>query len=64
MDSALVFGVPGDTITAIVLGAMLMYGLKPGPLIFTESPDLVNGVFSIAILACLLQNISTGNCRE
>jgi len=51
---ALVFGVPGDTITAIVLGAMLMYGLKPGPLIFTESPDLVNGVFSIAILANIL----------
>jgi len=51
---ALVFGVPGDTITAIVLGAMLMYGLKPGPLIFIESPDLVNGVFSIAILANIL----------
>jgi len=51
---ALVFGVPGDTITAIVLGAMLMYGLKPGPLIFIESPDLINGVFSIAILANIL----------
>ena len=51
---ALVFGVPGDTITAIVLGAMLMYGLKPGPLIFKESRELVNGVFGIAVLANIL----------
>jgi len=47
---ALVFGIPGDTITAIVLGAMLMYGLRPGPLIFQENGDLVNGLFFIAIL--------------
>jgi len=48
---ALVFGVPGDSITAIVLGAMLMYGLRPGPLIFQESPDIVKGIFTIAIIS-------------
>lgn len=48
---ALVFGVPGDSITAIVLGAMLMYGLKPGPLIFQQSPDLVKGIFAIALIS-------------
>lgn len=48
---ALVFGVPGDSITAIVLGAMLMYGLKPGPLIFRQSPDLVKGIFAIALIS-------------
>ena len=48
---ALVFGVPGDSITAIVLGAMLMYGLKPGPLIFRQSPDLVKGIFTIALIS-------------
>ncbi|MEJ5229033.1 tripartite tricarboxylate transporter permease [Pseudothermotoga sp. U03pept] len=47
---ALVFGVPGDSITAIVLGAMLMYGLRPGPMIFTESRQLVNQLFIIAIV--------------
>ncbi|WP_038051204.1 tripartite tricarboxylate transporter permease [Pseudothermotoga elfii] len=51
---ALVFGVPGDSITAIVLGAMLMYGLRPGPLIFTESRELVNQLFIIAILVQIL----------
>ena len=48
---ALVFGVPGDSITAIVLGAMLMYGLRPGPLIFKQSPDLVKGIFAIALIS-------------
>ncbi|SHH23741.1 tripartite tricarboxylate transporter permease [Thermosipho atlanticus] len=47
---ALVFGIPGDTITAIVLGAMLMYGLRPGPLIFQENGELIKGLFFIAIL--------------
>ena len=50
---ALVFGIPGDTITAIVLGAMLMYGLKPGPLIFQQSPDLVNKIFAVGIISQL-----------
>jgi len=51
---ALIFGVPGDTITAIVLGAMLMYGLRPGPMIFRESRELLNGMFAIAIVSQLL----------
>ena len=46
---ALVFGIPGDTITAIVLGAMLMYGLKPGPLVFTNNKDLINQIFAVAL---------------
>ncbi|MFW6122021.1 MAG: tripartite tricarboxylate transporter permease [Petrotogales bacterium] len=51
---ALVFGIPGDTITAIVLGAMLMFGIKPGPLIFEQSGDLVTGIFTVAIVAQFL----------
>ncbi len=47
---ALVFGVPGDSITAIVLGAMLMYGLRPGPLIFTQSAALVQQLFTVAVI--------------
>jgi TctA family transporter len=50
---ALVFGIPGDTITAIVLGAMMMYGLKPGPLIFQQNAFLVNQIFSIAFVSQL-----------
>ena len=48
---ALVFGIPGDTITAIVLGAMLMYGLRPGPLIFQGNRFLINQIFSVALVS-------------
>ena len=48
---ALVFGIPGDTITAIVLGAMMMYGLKPGPLIFQQNAQLVNQIFTVALFS-------------
>jgi TctA family transporter len=48
---ALVFGIPGDTITSIVLGAMLMYGLKPGPLIFQGERALVDQIFAVGLLS-------------
>jgi TctA family transporter len=35
---ALVFGIPGDSITAIVIGVLYMKNLNPGPMIFVENP--------------------------
>jgi putative tricarboxylic transport membrane protein len=37
----LALGIPGSTATAIILGAMILYGIKPGPLLFHTSSDLV-----------------------
>lgn len=51
---ALVFGIPGDSVTALVLGAMIMYGLRPGPMIFKENPDLINGIFAVAFISQFL----------
>lgn len=51
---ALVFGVPGDAVTAIVLGAMLMYDITPGPALFRDNPDQVRGIFQIALLTQLM----------
>ena len=51
---ALVFGIPGDAVTAIVLGAMIMYDIRPGPLIFQESPQKMTDLFSIALITQFL----------
>lgn len=32
-------GIPGDPITAILIGALLVHGLAPGPMLFVERPD-------------------------
>ncbi|MQA06666.1 MAG: tripartite tricarboxylate transporter permease [Streptosporangiales bacterium] len=37
----LTLGIPGSASTAIMLGALFLYGLQPGPMFFTENPDVV-----------------------
>jgi putative tricarboxylic transport membrane protein len=37
----LTLGIPGSATTAIMLGALFLYGLQPGPLFFTDNPDVV-----------------------
>ncbi|MCB1468649.1 MAG: tripartite tricarboxylate transporter permease [Rhizobiaceae bacterium] len=51
---ALVFGIPGDSITAIVIGVLLIKGMNPGPTVFTQSGDIVSAIFVVFILANLL----------
>lgn len=51
---ALVFGIPGDSITAIVIGVLYMKGMNPGPSVFLQTPELIYAVFIIFILANIL----------
>jgi putative tricarboxylic transport membrane protein len=51
---ALVFGIPGDSITAIVIGVLYLKGLNPGPTIFIENPQNIYAVLIIFFLANLL----------
>lgn len=54
-------GIPGSPTTAILLGGMIIWGLRPGPLLFTESPDFVWGLIGsmyIANVATVLLNIA------
>ncbi len=44
MVPLLSLGIPGSNATAIMLGALMMYGLQPGPLLFQKQPDLVWGL--------------------
>jgi putative tricarboxylic transport membrane protein len=48
---ALVFGIPGDSITAIVIGVLYVKGMNPGPTIFINSPELIYAVFIVFFLA-------------
>ena len=52
---ALVFGVPGDAVTAIVLGVFLVHGIETGPFLF-EGKNLgqVQSIFAIAFLTQFL----------
>ncbi len=50
---SLVFGIPGDSVTAIVIGVLLLKGLEPGPLVFVENAPLVYSIFVSFFLANL-----------
>jgi len=50
---AIVFGIPGDSITAIVIGVLYMKGMNPGPMVFVMNPELIYAVFMAFFLANL-----------
>ena len=51
---ALVFGIPGDTITAIAIGVLYMKGLNPGPMLFIEKASSLYAMYIIFVLANII----------
>jgi putative tricarboxylic transport membrane protein len=51
LTPTMALGVPGDAVTAIMMGALILHGIQPGPLLITEFPDLVYGVFAAFFIA-------------
>jgi len=51
---ALVFGIPGDSITAIVIGVLYVKGINPGPTVFITNPQMIYAVFIVFFLANLI----------
>jgi putative tricarboxylic transport membrane protein len=54
MVPLLTLGVPGSATTAIMLGGLLVFGLRPGPLLFQQNPQFVWGVIASMYLSNLL----------
>lgn len=50
----LVFGIPGDTITAILIGVLFVKGVQPGPTLFEQQAPLLYAVYMVFIIANLL----------
>jgi len=51
---ALVFGIPGDSITAIVIGVLYMKNMNPGPTLFTQNPQNIYAVYLLFIIANII----------
>ncbi len=47
----LTLGIPGDAVTAIILGGLMIHGIQPGPLLFMEQIELVYGIFIAFFIA-------------
>ncbi|SMC93342.1 tripartite tricarboxylate transporter permease [Rhizobium sp. RU36D] len=51
---ALVFGIPGDAVTAIAVGVLFMKGVSPGPRLFVENPTMPTAIIISFFVANLL----------
>ena len=47
-------GVPGDPVTAVMLGALIIQGVTPGPQLFTQNIELVYAIFALLIVINLI----------
>ena len=51
MVPTLALGIPGSGTTAVILAALMVKGLRPGPYLFQEQPDLLYGIFAAMLIA-------------
>ncbi len=54
----LAFGIPGDAVAAVLLGALMIQGISTGPLIFTESPKVVYSMYASLISSNVLMLVT------
>jgi putative tricarboxylic transport membrane protein len=54
---ALTLAVPGSAPAAVLLAAMLIHGLRPGPMIMIETPDFVFQVVWMVVLATIAMGV-------
>jgi len=60
MVSLLTLGIPGSATTAVLLGALLIHGMRPGPLLFSSNPEFVWGLIAsmyIGNVMLIIQNM-------
>jgi len=54
------FGIPGDAVTAVMLGALTIHGIQSGPLFIQQNAQLAYGIFAAYLLAHVLMVIILG----
>jgi len=54
MTTMLALGIPGDAVTAILIGSLMMYGMTPGPRMFVENRGFVLTLIAQLVIANIL----------
>jgi putative tricarboxylic transport membrane protein len=51
MIPMMTLGIPGDTVTAVLMSALVIQGLQPGPFLFRDHMDVIYPIFATMILS-------------
>lgn len=54
LTTTMALGIPGDSVMAVMIGSMIIWGLQPGPSLFSNSPDLVISIAGIMVVAAVV----------
>jgi putative tricarboxylic transport membrane protein len=54
LTTTMALGIPGDSVMAVMIGSMIIWGITPGPTLFAERPDLVVSIAAIMFIATIL----------
>ncbi len=54
LTTTMALGIPGDSVMAVMIGSMIIWGITPGPTLFSNRPDLVVSIAGIMLVATLL----------
>ncbi len=50
----LALGIPGSATTAVLVGALMIHDITPGPMLFTDRPDIIYALFASCIIANII----------
>lgn len=64
MIPLLTLGIPGSGATAVMMGAFLMHGIQPGPLLFHKAPESVYTIFAGMLLCNLIMILAGWVCSK
>lgn len=51
LTTTMALGIPGDSVMAVMIGSMIVWGIQPGPSLFVNQPALVVTIATIMVLA-------------
>lgn len=54
LTTTMALGIPGDSVMAVMIGSMIVWGIQPGPSLFVNQPALVVTITAIMVLATLI----------
>lgn len=57
LTTTLALGIPGDSVMAVMIGSMMIWGIQPGPSLFRDRPDMVTTIAAIMVIAVILSTI-------
>lgn len=54
LTTTMALGIPGDSVMAVMIGSMIIWGITPGPSLFADRPELVVSITGIMLIATIL----------